>query len=633
MRQYTWTVSTRGRYQVEITRLTAENLKNDISDRAVLAAVQSIRPEYPLNIATPLALIAVRIRATYQLNGALDNINALVEREGLVRVDDAWVPGYGRTPATAFLWALMGPANPYPVAEAEIDMDLIADWHDWCVEKGLKYDRVHDESESLAEMLVLICAAGRATPRHDGIKWGVVIDRPQELVIDHINPRNSNEFAWSRSYFTPPDAMRVRFLDETNDFQEAERIVPWPGHAGSIDLTEELQLPGKTDPDEIWREARRRMYEMIHRPDQFTALQDGASRVATRGDLVMGSFDVLERAAAAARVTSVIGNMFEIDELIDIAEGYAARFTVYADDDDVIGSSLVRPLVPAGLTSTLHFATSGPMPTAGEIIHVGPSQTESLALRLRGIEPGENLTARLLMVAAAPIIDDLTDADVPPVWDGRVGDDAGAPTALPAAPRFTLVSVGTVEGGGANTVQVLVQEGAGSAAQVTSFQIDHRLDGASIWTSLTVPAGASGVTISSYALTATIELRARAFAGAIAGPFNPVTTFVLASGVVTVPPNVPGGAVTVSNLGGAARISIASGTNAAIVAFHIYRVPSGGQMDRAVHGTGGPRASTPSTTVVYDDVVAAGAYGYYVEALDSDGNAGDLAGPFNVTVT
>ena len=103
-------------------------------------------------------------------------------------------------------------------------------------------------------------------------------------MIDHINPRNSAQFTWSRSYFNPPDAFRIQFMDETNDYLQAERIVPWPGFTGDVTLTEQLELPGKTDPGEIWIEARRRMYELLYRPDAFTAIQDGAARVSNCAD-------------------------------------------------------------------------------------------------------------------------------------------------------------------------------------------------------------------------------------------------------------------------------------------------------------------------------------------------------------
>jgi hypothetical protein len=88
-----------------------------------------------------------------------------------------------------------------------------------------------------------------------------LIDRPDDLVVDHISPRNTSDLAWQRDYFDPPDALVVPFFDATNGYTPSERVVPWIGKTeAEVSLTEELQLPGKTDPDEIWIEAPRRMY-------------------------------------------------------------------------------------------------------------------------------------------------------------------------------------------------------------------------------------------------------------------------------------------------------------------------------------------------------------------------------------
>ncbi len=36
------------------------------------------------------------------------------------------------------------------------------------------------------------------------------------------------------------------------------------------------------------------MYDAIYRPDTYTLSKDGPIQTATRGDIVMGSFDVLD---------------------------------------------------------------------------------------------------------------------------------------------------------------------------------------------------------------------------------------------------------------------------------------------------------------------------------------------------
>ncbi len=54
--------------------------------------------------------------------------------------------------------------------------------------------------------------------------------------------------------------------------------------------------------------------------------QDGAARVATRGDQVMCSIDVLERTQVSARVKSVEGRLIELDELFYMQATRAMAF-------------------------------------------------------------------------------------------------------------------------------------------------------------------------------------------------------------------------------------------------------------------------------------------------------------------
>lgn len=600
-RSHRWEPATRGRWQIEITRMTDEATSQQVSDNTVLSAIQSMRPEYPINMSKNLALVAIRVRATYQLNGALDSFNALVENEALVHDNGAWEPGLTRNPASAYLAALMGPANPYPVLAAQIDIDQIADWHDWCETKGLHYDRVHDRAESLGEVLSAICSAGRASPRHDGLRWGVVIDRPEALVIDHINPRNSAGFSWSRTYFEPPHAFRVRFLDETNDFQEAERIIRWPGYAGPITLTEGLELPGKTSPDEVWIEARRRMYELIHRPDQFSAMQDGVARVVTRGDLVMGSFDVLDRAQYAARVKWVSETLIEVDERISEASNLGIRFGVFADENDTIGTSLVRPIADlVSDTHALQVLGTGPMPAIGDLIHIGPISAQSTAMRVRGVEAADNFAARLIMVAAAPQIDTLTDAEVPPAWDGRVGEVAVIGAAVPAAPIFVEVSTGSAGTGDIDGLFVRLAPGAGSTAVLANYRVGHRLSGG-LWSSVTYPVAEAGIVIGSYTSGDDIELRARSIAtDTTVGPWTAALSVTIGAND-PVPAALPAGPISVTGSLGHTDIAFDTSADAATAKVQIYRAPTGVALNRAAHALGAPIATAASNSYAHID--------------------------------
>ncbi|MEP3303559.1 MAG: phage tail protein, partial [Roseibium sp.] len=512
-RQYRWTLPSRGRYEIELARTTDENLDANTSDRISWLALQSFRPEYPLNFGQPLSLVAIRVKATYQLNSSLDTFNAIAERiiPDWDHEAEEWVSRATRNPAAHFRHILQGTENTWPEPDSALDLETLQEWHDFCRLKGLNYDRNRSFEASTWDALAEIAGAGRASPRYDGTKWSVVIDRPQELVVAHVNSRNSRDFAWSRNYIETPDAFRVSFLDETADYQQRERVVRWPGYTGDIDVTEELALPGKTDPDEIWIEARRRQYEVIYRPDTFTAVQDGAVRTATRGDFVKGSYEVLKSTMAALRVSAVRGQVITLDGWVEMeaSETYAIRFMKQVGSgDEATFESVIRSVrTVEGTTDSLILSGSGDVPVSGDLVQFGVSGEESLDLVIAGVQAGEDMTNVLSMLAQAPEIDTLTDAEVPPKWNGRAGGDAAASISVPGIP--TVSSIDThFNGSTADGLTVLLVPGSGASAE--TFTLRHRIDGGSTWTSETVDAGSGAVVITGYVDGDTVEMQRKA---------------------------------------------------------------------------------------------------------------------------
>lgn len=602
-RQHSWDLPARGRWEVEITRMTGERPATESSDRCVLMAFQSIRPEYPLNYDRPLALVAMRVKATYQLNGSLDNFNLEAGRvcDDWDSATQTWVRRVTSRPASLHRYVLQSQANAWPVPDSGIDLDVHADWHDFNVAKGLEYNAVHTDDMSLGDVLKAVASAGRAYPRHDGLKWSVVIDRPQTLAVDHISPCNSSQFRWSWTYFDPPHAFRIKFPDETNFYEPAERLVPWPGHVGEITRTEEIELPGKTNPDEIWIEARRRQYELQYRRGSYSCLQDGAARVAVRGDLVMVSHDILTSTQGGGRVVSVRGALVELDEAVTMVAGsqYGIRYRAGVTDEDTIGWSEVREVETiAGTRRTLILKNaSEPLPTVGWLLHFGPLGNVSAPMIVRGVESAEDLGGAYTLVDAAPEIDTLTDAEVPPVWNGRVGAEIDPALLAPAAPVFTGVSSGITGTGEADGLTVLLTPGTGSPAVVTSYQISHRLSGAGSWTVVTVPAADGGAEITGYSAGDVVEIKALAIAlGGTPGPETNVVAHTIGSGDEPVPGALTGSISAEGGLG-SAIITIATPADSTIAAIQIYRVPAGDALDKEVHAAGSPIAAEPSTTL------------------------------------
>lgn len=603
-RQHTWSFPTRGRWQVRLTMLTDENTSAQTQRRTSWAALQTIRPEYPLNFSQPLALAALRVKATYQLSGSLDSFNALVRRVCLDwdHVTETWISRATSNPASLFRLALQSPANPRPVTDAGIDLEALADWHDFCRTRGLTYDRELTSTDStLRDVLAEIAAAGRAAPRHDGLRWGVVIDRPDLPVVDHVSPRNSWAFRSGRSYLQHPDAFRVPFLDATNDYKPAERLVPRPGFTGVPVLTEELPMPGKTDPAEVYREALRRWYEVLLRPDTYEVTQDGPVRVATRGDHIALSHDVLDRVQCAARVRRVVGTLIELDEPVTMVEGaaYGIRFRVFADAEDTIGASVVRTVETApGEQPVLVVTGAGDMPQDGDLILFGPAGQESFRLMVTGVEAAEGMTSILRAVDVAPEIDTLVDAAEIPTWSGRVGAEVPEATTTPPMPRFLRISSGVSGTDDADAVVYEILPGTGPVG-TASYRIDHRLSGAGSWTAITIPAANGGGRIAGYAAGDAIEMRAVAlsFAG-IASAVTPVIALVVGAGDAPIPAALDSEAVTVTALLGGARVDVAVASDPATAQLQLYRSTSA-VLDRATDAVGNPVAVSPGSSHVW----------------------------------
>lgn len=605
-RQYTWDFPTRGEWEVEVTRVSRSGLSTAHVITAYLSVFQSYRPEYPINLdamSAPLALCSIRIRASHQLNGMLDSLNAVVQRYVPDWNGSAWVEGLTRNPASLFAYVLQAPDNPRPRDDTEIDWDVLAEWHEFCADKGLTYDYDHRSAMGLGDRLRAIAGAGRASPWHDGAKWSVVIDRPQVAEVDHIGPRNSRNLRGQRTYVDTPDAVRVRFLDEDNGYAEAEVIVPWPGKAEPYDLIEQWEKPGKTNGEEIAREVYRDMQVVQLRRDRWTVEQDGSLRWATRGDWVRLSHYVLSDTQMSGRVLSATGNLIILDELMTMEAGevYALRFLEYDDADPVGQSVLTTVQTVPGETRTLRI-TGDATPTEGALVLFGVATEESFQALVLDVEPGQDATATLTLTNAAPEIDTLTDAYVPTDWDPIVGSvvDVGVDPVAPVFAGIVTTAAEGVYGADARTLSVSVTSATTEVALIAGFEIDHRLTGAGSWTTVSLTGGHVTADLS-YDDGDEVETRARAidFDGD-AGAYTSTSTFTVGSDLGALPAAPDLASITVT--GGLCHAAILLGhSDPNTTAIQIFRTAAGDTFDAATDVLGDPVNVASGVVVAFTD--------------------------------
>ncbi|ORE87828.1 hypothetical protein [Aurantimonas sp. 22II-16-19i] len=633
-RQREFEVPERGSYEIGVTRLNGESDSVQVQDKVQLTAIQSIRPEYPIAAKEDLCLTGIRIKATAQLSGGLDRLECRARR---VIADhdvatEAWIPRPTRNPASHFVHACRGPEIPAAerCTDDMIDWPAMVNFHAFCVLHGLEYDEEHRDAVALPVRLAAIASAGRAAPRWTGTMWTVVIDRPDTAVVDSFSPQDAWDFRWEIRYPKLPDGYRVTFADRTNDNKVGERVIPFPGiDPDDVETAEERERPGKTNPDEVWRESRREQYEALYRNRTLSFVARGRGRPAVRGKTVAVSYDQWDRTLFASRVDAVEGRGIVLSDPVEMeaGESYAVRFWQLREEEDGEDVSIVRDVATmAGEHRLILLEGEGPMPEVDHVVHFGVQNRESIIATVLDTEPGERGTTVYTVQPEAPLVDQLTDAEVPPAWDGRVGAIVAIAAGPPAKPRVAFVL--SIEG----VVMVGLQEGTGSIYPPATFVVQHRTAGtADPYLEATAPAYTGSVVLPGYAVGDQVELRANALGtNGDPSPFTVYRVFTIVdeAPAALAPPTglsfAPDDPVT----GPASTTAFwTNGNDGRVSVARVYRAPLGGLFEDAV-AVSGPLYGGPLQKLQLDDAPGYGIWTYFVV----NEGAGLVSEPVSATV-
>jgi len=415
-----WKV-TRGQYDVRLKRTTADASSSQIFDASVWTALRTIACEDPIKMSS-LAKTALRIKATDQLSGVIDTFNGIVHSilPDWDSTTQTWVTRATSNPASLYREVLQGVANARPLPDSRLDLANLEDWHEKCAAAGREFNMVIDFASSVRETLGDIAAAGRAAPTVRDGKWGVVIDEKQTVPVQHFTPRNSWGFSARKLFVDLPHGFRVRFANRDQDWRQDERIVYDDGYdATNATRFEGLELPGITDPAQVWQDARFHIAVARLRPETYSFFADIEHIVCTRGDLIRVTHDVPLWGIASARVKQVLDDgtnatAVVLDErvIMEVGKSYSVRFR----KSD--GSTLLEAVDTApGETDTLTFTNPIPLsmaPAVDDLAMFGEAGSESVELIVKGIEPGPDLTARIVCVDAAPAVHQADAGPIPP---------------------------------------------------------------------------------------------------------------------------------------------------------------------------------------------------------------------------
>ncbi|MDH3997704.1 MAG: host specificity factor TipJ family phage tail protein [Desulfuromonadales bacterium] len=484
-----------------------ERLADDIH----WVTMRSIAHQQPVTM-PGVHLIALRIQATDQLEGVLDRFNLIAQKQVPVYDGASWTIAESNNPAWQFAEVLTGSANKRPMELARLDGANLKAWADDCEAADFSFSAVIDGKTTVTELLRNITAVGRAAiSLKDGL-YGVVQDAEQTVPVQVFSPRNSWGFKGNKVFSEQPHALRVTFLNKEAGYKQDEITVYDDGYdETNANIFDTMQLYGVDNADQAWKLGRYHIAVARLRPESYELSVDVEHIVCTRGDLVRVAHDVSMWGAGSGRIKAINGLEITLDEQVEIeaAKLYVVRIRhAIGDQSEVSVTGVV------GATNTLTLAYLPISIAVGDLLLFGEASRESVELLVKSIEPGEDLTARLRLVDAAPEVLQADQGVIPQFNPNLSGENLPNFWVPPIPSINAITSVAQQPGVGelALTASLVVSYAVDSGGEIAAATVEaqYRQIGDSSWHNAPPVLAASGfVLIDDLALDEEYEVRLR----------------------------------------------------------------------------------------------------------------------------
>lgn len=434
-------------YDIRIKRLTPDTDSQYIMDEATWGTVRAILNEPAFNTPIPVCVSELRIQASEQLSGYVDDFNAICHSKVPDWDGNQWTVRTTSNPASLIRYLLTsrhGLNTPYTTAKID-DTALVA-FHQWCVEQGHEFNFVCDTEEVVWNRLVQVASPGRGgiTTDRDGM-FSVVIDRSGKTPVQLFTPRNSWGLRVERGFADLPHALRVKFVDEKSDYVQTESFVYADGYdrSNAVNIVE-WDYPGVTNWESLWKMGRYHLAKLLHRQMTISLSTDWEWLACRRGDLVGVASDVLMNVFGTARVQRLAyvvdgqevlagrpeevpldadGNPLlpvgvQLDDSVVFSDPAPARYGIAIRDT---ASRLTSyEIVPeyGEERSVLYFKnpiTAAQVPPFQALVSVSILGDEYAEYLVASITPGDNASADLSLIPyAAKEIEAASEGDIPP---------------------------------------------------------------------------------------------------------------------------------------------------------------------------------------------------------------------------
>ena len=313
-------------------------------------------------------LIGLRIKATNQLSGGIPNVNWRQIRN-TVHVFD-WDTGtYVEKDAKNPIWAAYDmlhnckrlynintnveeyvvegvPANNFKqywdewksaAAYADEEVYMISGEK----ERRFRFDAVMDTTQTRWEAAQKAATSGRATILRHGTQYGIVVDRPSNIV-QVFGEGQIVKSSFKGEYSSRDDRARsveITYNDTDNDYKNTVFMVRSPNYANNLkknDNTAKLSLFGVTRRSQAYREG---MYLMATNERQLQTVTFGTDiggMVCEYGDVIGINHAVPQFGDASGRIVKADGNIVVLDKFVVLKPNKNHSIMIRLEDDSII---------------------------------------------------------------------------------------------------------------------------------------------------------------------------------------------------------------------------------------------------------------------------------------------------------
>ena len=280
---------------------------NRFFDDSFLTAVIAFRDQdsidYPVS---PLTKVSLRIGATEQLNGVVDEFTCRASSVALDWNGSAWVERETANPASMAREFLQDSENSERLINAQLDLPSFQAFHDWCETNNFTFNKVQETFINADDLLAQILASGRGFKRIVGSKVGIGIDWIRESVTT-VTPLKSSNFLYERPLIDLPHAFEARFRNRGKDFESDYVRVYAPGfNVTNATRIESREYPGVTSSFHLRKLLTVDMNEVYQRPERFTFEIGWEYLPLEAGERINVSHDVIDRGRAWGLVKTLI---------------------------------------------------------------------------------------------------------------------------------------------------------------------------------------------------------------------------------------------------------------------------------------------------------------------------------------